>query len=431
VVWDIDNTLLADVYLESGQVPPPAQPAMVEVLTELGRRGILHAIASRNPPAAAEHAGQATGWDFAAVECGWGAKSDSLRRIAADLGIGTDTLAFVDDDPFERAEVAAALPQVTVLSPDEVTQATAWPRFSPPVVTDEARRRGALYAARRRRQDAERAFGGSREAFLRSVGTQITIAAAVSQDIPRLDELAARTRQFNSAARTVAPGEFAALVAGPDTEVVTVTLRDQFSDDGIVGGCVVTRRDDVTTAELLMVSCRAMGRGVIDALLTWLARAAAQQGAASLDVPCVLTERNVPLRVALAKAGFQTLAPVDDATTPAGPVGYRLGLTGPLPGPPEWVSAGGRTESLTDPGRVAGALRKFLAGVTGREDVLRVPDDSPLFGDGIGLDSLTGALLLREVQYRFGVDVAGEDLSLGSLATLGSLAAFVAQRITR
>ena len=35
---------------------------------------------------------------------------------------------------------------------------------------------------------------------------------------------------------------------------------------------------------------------------------------------------------------------------------------------------------------------------------------------------------LREIQRRFGVDVAGEDLNLDSLATLGTLAAFVAQR---
>jgi hypothetical protein len=38
-------------------------------------------------------------------------------------------------------------------------------------------------------------------------------------------------------------------------------------------------------------------------------------------------------------------------------------------------------------------------------------------------------LLLREIQRRFGVDVAGEDLNLDSLATLGTLASFVAGRV--
>ena len=45
------------------------------------------------------------------------------------------------------------------------------------------------------------------------------------------------------------------------------------------------------------------------------------------------------------------------------------------------------------------------------------------------LDSLTGTLLLRQVQRRYGVDVAAEDLSLDSLETLGTLAAFITARI--
>jgi hypothetical protein len=36
---------------------------------------------------------------------------------------------------------------------------------------------------------------------------------------------------------------------------------------------------------------------------------------------------------------------------------------------------------------------------------------------------------LRQVQRRFSVDVAAEDLNLDSLETLGTLAAFIAARI--
>jgi hypothetical protein len=61
VAWDIDNTLLAGVFIESGERQPPADPEMAAVLAELGRRGIVHAIASRNPPAAAAYAAQVTG----------------------------------------------------------------------------------------------------------------------------------------------------------------------------------------------------------------------------------------------------------------------------------------------------------------------------------------------------------------------------------
>ena len=114
-------------------------------------RGILHAIASRNPPEAAQHAAQVTGLEFAAAECGWGRKSDAVRQIIADLDIAPDAIAFVDDDLYERAEVSFAVPEALVLSPEDMSDAVGWPEFSPGVVTAEARRRGEMYAERRRR----------------------------------------------------------------------------------------------------------------------------------------------------------------------------------------------------------------------------------------------------------------------------------------
>jgi acyl carrier protein len=77
---------------------------------------------------------------------------------------------------------------------------------------------------------------------------------------------------------------------------------------------------------------------------------------------------------------------------------------------------------------IAAELREILARATGREELLGVSDQTPLFGAGVGLDSLSGVLLLREVQRRYGVDVAAEDLNLDALATLGTLAAFIEER---
>jgi acyl carrier protein len=77
---------------------------------------------------------------------------------------------------------------------------------------------------------------------------------------------------------------------------------------------------------------------------------------------------------------------------------------------------------------VVAELRKILAEATGRDELLRTSDRTPLFGAGVGLDSLSGVLLLREVHWRFGVDVAAEDLNLDALATLGTLAAFIEER---
>jgi methoxymalonate biosynthesis protein len=370
VVWDIDNTLLAGTYLESADQPPGADPVLAAVLAELGERGILHALASKNPPEAAAHTARVTGWRFAAAECGWDRKSDALTRIAAALGISVDALAFVDDDPYERAEVSFALPGVLVLSPEEAAEAAGWPEFSPPVITPEARRRGEMYAERQRRQAAERSFGGTREEFLESVGTQVTIAAAATADLPRLAELAARTRQFNSAGghapaiggspagAGMTQDWFRGLPSAGDCDVVTVRLRDTFGDDGLVGGCVIARETGTWTVPLLMMSCRAMGRGVIDALLAWLVRQAARAGARRLLIPCVANGRNVPLRLALAAAGFRapgaaaTDGPATDGPATDGPATDGPATDGPATDGP--ATDGPATDGSATDGRDKG-----------------------------------------------------------------------------
>jgi len=322
VVWDVDHTLLDGVFLEADGEPPGADPAMVAVLAELSGRGILHAIASRNPSAVVEHVARVTGAAFVAAECGWDAKSDAIGRIAGTLGIGTDAIAFVDDDPYERAEVSFARPEVMVLAPEEMTSAPGWPEFSPAVVTAEAARRSQLYLDRQRRQAAEREFGGSREEFLRWCQTEITIGPADPADSDRLAELSARTHQFNSAAHALTAAEFAELIAGDPARVLAVRLRDRFGDDGLVGTCVTEAGPDGWTVTLLAMSCRAMGRGVIDALLAWLIQAAARSGVRELAIPAILTPRNVPLRLALAAAGFRA-SEAEPAEGPAGEAGQR------------------------------------------------------------------------------------------------------------
>jgi acyl carrier protein len=159
-------------------------------------------------------------------------------------------------------------------------------------------------------------------------------------------------------------------------------------------------------------------------------------------IRCVLTERNVPLRLALTGAGFRA-GPPDRAEhgaedgEPAGAT-FRRGTGAPLPALPAWVRAPGEPERAgsgaaapggaePDPaGPVVAELRQILARITGRDELAGLPASAPLFGDAVALDSLTGTLLLREVQRRFGVDVAGIDLNLDALATLGTLATFVA-----
>jgi len=94
------------------------------------------------------------------------------------------------------------------------------------------------------------------------------------------------------------------------------------------------------------------------------------------------------------------------------------------------TAGGGSDRDGAGPAAVADEIRAILAAVSGRDEMRRVPAGTPLFGEAVALDSLTGTLLLRHIHRRFGVDVAGEDLNLDSLATVDTLAAFVAARVS-
>jgi methoxymalonate biosynthesis protein len=336
VIWDLDNTLLDGVYLESPDDPPAANTALTAVLRDLASRGILHAIASRNPPEACRYAGEATGHAFAAGQCGWGAKSAAVAAITAELGLAPESVAFVDDDAMERAEVSFNEPDVLVLAPEDMPEAAGWPQFSPPVVTAEARRRGELYLQRQARNEEAKAFGGSRDDFLRYSQTQVTIAPAAAGDVARLHELSVRTHQFNSSGTTVPEEEFTALLGSADRQVITVRLADRFGDDGLVGGCVLAAGDSATwRVQVLMMSCRALGRGVIDAVLTWICRSALAAGASRVSVPCVISPRNVPLRIALTAAGFRTSSQAGTGQIAE----YVRDLSQPLAELPSWVAS--------------------------------------------------------------------------------------------
>jgi methoxymalonate biosynthesis protein len=334
VVWDLDNTLLDGVFLESRGRPPAANPVLREVLSVLAGRGILHAIASKNPPEAGVHAERVTGHAFAAVHCGWDAKPAAITAIMAELGVTADAVAFVDDDALERAQVSYALPAVLVLGPQDMAGAAGWPEFRPPVVTPEARRRGELYQQRRVRQEEARAFGGSRDEFLRYCQTEVTITAAAHAEVPRLHELSVRTHQFNSAGASWSQAAFREILESPGYRTISVRLRDRYGDDGIVGGCVISAGPAGWEVPLLMLSCRAMGRGVVEAVLGWVCRAARDAGAGEVIVPCVINSRNVPLRVALTGAGFRAPARAGERARYSRRVDAE-----PLPGPPDWVVA--------------------------------------------------------------------------------------------
>ncbi|RAJ68859.1 HAD superfamily phosphatase (TIGR01681 family)/FkbH-like protein [Streptomyces sp. Amel2xB2] len=310
LVWDLDDTLWDGVVLE-GDEPEPF-PGALKTLRALDERGILHAAASRG-----EHAVTARHLDrhgleewFCDVRVGWGAKSDAVRRIAEALNIGLDTLAFVDNDPVERAEVASALPMVRCYPAEQAAGLPDLAEFQPEFVTEEAGRRRLLYRTERRRQAAQEEFGADRQGFLASLGLVMTVREATEDDLSRASELTVRTHQLNTSGLTYGAEELRGLTASPGHRVQVAELRDDYGEYGIIGLAVTELTDDDAVLRLMLMSCRVASRGVGTVLLDRLVREAVAERRRPV-AHFVPTEANRSMLVTLRFAGF---APVEDGT---------------------------------------------------------------------------------------------------------------------
>jgi FkbH-like protein len=311
VVWDLDDTLWDGVLLEGDAVT--LRPGITEVLGVLDQRGILQSIASRNDHAAAMATLRQLGIDhfFLYPQINWNAKSGSVRAIADALNIGLDTVAFIDDQPFERAEVTAALPQVLCLDAAAVAGLLDSPRFTPPYVTEDARRRRTMMLASMAREAAETAYTGPPEAFLATLGMRVTIEPARPDDLRRAEELTLRTNQLNTTGYTYSHDELAELSRSPDHAVLMAGFEDRFGSYGRVGLAVLTRTPEIWTIRLLLTSCRVMSRGVGGIFLGHIIRAAHEAGV-RLQAEFIANDRNRMMLVTYRLAGFRTVAEEDD-----------------------------------------------------------------------------------------------------------------------
>lgn len=323
LVWDLDDTLWDGVVLE-GDRPVP-RPEAVAALKALDERGILHAVASRGDRAVAVAHLAEHGLDrmFCALEVGWGAKSDAVRRIAGELNIGLDAVAFTDNDAVERAEVAAVLPQVRCYPAEQVGSLVALPEFQPGPVTAEARHRRESYLTERRRTEAEQGFDGSAADFLASLDLELTVTTATEADLDRARELTVRTHQLNTTGITYDVAELRALCASPDHEVLVARLRDRFGDYGTIGLAVVAHVGHDAVLELLLMSCRVMSRGVGAVLLGDVVRDAVVRGRRPV-ARFLRTPVNQVMLVTLRFAGFELVERDGD----------RMLLARPSPVPP-------------------------------------------------------------------------------------------------
>jgi FkbH-like protein len=304
VVWDLDNTLWDGTLLEGDALR--LRQEVLEVIIALDERGVLNSIASRNDHAATLAVLEQMNLKdyFLCPQICWDTKSSSIKRIAERINIALDTIVFVDDQPFEREEVAAVYPQVRCFDAADASNLFGLLSLHDLPATEEAKTRRAMYQADDQRQCDEEMFIGSNKMFLATLNMVVTIAEAGEADLDRAEELTVRTNQLNSTGRTYSKKHLEVLRTSPGHRVLVVTLDDKYGTYGRVGLALLELRNDGWNLKLLLMSCRVISRGIGGIVLYHLLHQARRAGV-GFTAEFVATGRNRLMHIAFRFAGFQ------------------------------------------------------------------------------------------------------------------------------
>ena len=261
---DADNTLWSGILSEDGR------DALVEFrdfqrgLKELRADGVLLVLLTKNDPSENFMRPDMVlkDSDFAARRINWRPKAGNLIEACRELNLSTDSVVFVDDNPHERAQMSAHLPEVAVVPfPQDMAHPAQFLRrlreyfFSGMGATEEDRLRAANYAAR---AAAPAPGAATLDDYLSGLGLRVAPSIAEERDLDRLAQMAGKTNQFNATTIRRSRENFAVLAADPSKRVFVFRASDKFGAQGIVCYIVV----DLETRRItdFVMSCRAMGR---------------------------------------------------------------------------------------------------------------------------------------------------------------------------
>lgn len=304
LVWDLDNTLWNGILIETEDNESlELKAGVLETIKKLDERGIIQSIASKNDFAPAMEQLEKLGISeyFLYPEIHWNAKSASIKNIAANLNIGVDAMAFIDDSVFEREQVHSALPEVRTYDALEVEKLTELPEFDV-IVTDESRHRREMYRAEEKRNALMASGNDDTVSFLRKCNLRIKVFAPQTEaDITRCFELVNRTNQLNMSGRRYTRNEFDALLSKIGQTSIAFSCRDDFGSYGIVGFMQYRKDNCALCFTEFAMSCRVAGKYVESALFTHVLNdTCCEKGTLTVHK----TKKNVLLRKTFESIGF-------------------------------------------------------------------------------------------------------------------------------
>jgi FkbH-like protein len=327
LILDLDNTMWGGVIgddglqgIKLGQGSPYGEAflAFQSYVRDLGRRGVILAVCSKNDEANAlspfiEHPEMLLRRsDIACFVANWNDKASNIRSIAQQLNIGLDFCAFVDDNPFERNLVRQELPMVAVpeVSDDPSTYAQTVADagyFEALSLTDEDRTRNQLYQSNWERE-ALKESATDLGAYLRGLDMKMVWKHFDRIGAARITQLINKTNQFNLMTRRYTDDEVAEIMTDPTCFGLQIRLIDRFGDNGIIAIVIGRLQPDNTVlVDTWLMSCRVLGRQVEEATLHLVAAEARKLGAKALIGEYRPTKKNGMVKEHYQRLGFTVI----------------------------------------------------------------------------------------------------------------------------
>lgn len=308
VAVDLDNTLWEGVVGEDGCAGIRPNEKLLRELKALKERGVLLVVLSKNNLEdglkGVETLGVLTKDDFVAWRIDWNGKAENLVAVAAELNLGVDSFVFVDDNPAERLEMAAKLPEVAVAAFPPTLEAY----FPSREVTAEDRRKTEEYKAEARRKPILQQ-GLSPDQLCRELGVELDVHVMRADEVARVAQLSQKANQFNVCTNRYS--EEVVRELGAKGLVVTAHARDRFGDQGLVAFVVVRGAEIVDW----VMSCRAMGRGIESRIEAEVERLLAARGVTVLGAMWRSSGRNAPVRELFDRFGFSVVGETEREKT--------------------------------------------------------------------------------------------------------------------
>jgi len=323
IVLDLDNTLWGGVVGEDGfdgiELGQTANgKAFVEFQKQLlsfWQQGIILAINSKNNFDEAmkvikEHPEMILREKhFASFQINWDDKAENMNRISEEVNIGLNSIVFFDDDKINQERISNEFPEVlTVPLPNDPSQYVSILNnlndFNVLQKTDEDIKRGQMYAEQRERKKLEKSVSNLDD-FLKQLDIKIKIKKANQFLIPRISQLTLKTNQFNLTTKRYQENEIQKLSSDSKFDVYCAQVYDKFGDNGITGVYIVNKTEHSWIIDTFLLSCRIMGRGIEDALLSQILIDAKNAGVRQVEGEFIPTQKNEPAKNFLSEHGFK------------------------------------------------------------------------------------------------------------------------------